>query len=231
LIGGYRLRAATGSARVVTVARRRFLNGLPAAIALLAATACTGLDQASAAGVGPADAVAQIAGQLADSAQLTHTATYRLADGGTARIVQDGSRTAYHWLGGSLIVTPSATTRCAGTVTCTVTAPGGPTAELPPSTGLITPEAIEAKLRTATATADPALEITQRDTTIAGRHAACIRLTGSFEVCVTGDGTLAAFAGTLDGTKLDITLTGLTATADDDFRPPAGATVLDRRPK
>lgn len=202
------------------MARPRIPNAFLAVATLLAGTACTNLDQASAAGVGPADAVAQIAGQIADSAALTHTATYRLGDGGTARIIQDASRTAYRWPGGLLIVTPEATTRCAAT--CVTSAPGA--AELPPSTGMITTGAVEAKLRAAAA--DPALAITERDTTIAGRHAACVTLTGAFEVCVTGDGTLAAFTGVLAGTKLDMTLTDLAATADDaDFSPPPGTPV------
>ncbi len=200
------------------MARSRFLNAFLAVGALLAATACTDLDQASAAGVGPADAVAQVAGQIADSSGLTYTATYRLGDGGTATIIQDSSRTAYRWPGGLLIVTPTATTRCAST--CVESAPGA--AELPPATGMITPDAVEAKLRAAAA--DPSLEITERDTTIAERHAACVKLTGGFEVCVTGDGALAAFTGVLAGVKLDMTLTEFTATADAAGFHPSPAT-------
>jgi hypothetical protein len=196
------------------MAGRRFPNAFLAVGALLAVTACTDLDQASAAGVGPADAVAQIAGQLSDSAGLTYTATYRLAGGGTAKIVQAPSRTAYRWPGGSLIVTPTNATRC-GT-TCVVSAPDA--AEPAPATGMITPGAVEAKLRAAAA--DPALAISERDTTIAGRHAACVKLAGDFEACVTGDGTLAAFTGVLAGIELDMTLTDLTATVDEaDFQP------------
>ncbi|MFI1990179.1 hypothetical protein [Actinoplanes sp. NPDC020271] len=196
------------------MARRRFANAFLAAGMLLATAACADLAQAGAAGVGPADAVTQIAGQIADSAGLTYTAAYRLADGATAKIIQEPSRTAYRWPGGSLIVTPAATTRCAPG--CVVSAPGA--ADLPPASGLITPAAVEAKLRAAAA--DPALEITERDTTIAGRHAACVKLTGAFEVCVTGDGTLAAFTGVLAGTEADLTLTALVGTADDaDFQP------------
>ncbi|WP_436523750.1 hypothetical protein [Actinoplanes sp. HUAS TT8] len=190
------------------------MNAFLALGAILATTACTDLDRASAAGVGPADAVLDIAGQLADSAGLTYTATYRLGDGGTAHIIQAPSRTAYRWPGGRLIVTPEATIRCAAT--CVTGAPGP--AEPLPATGMITPGAVEAKLRAAAA--DPALAITERDTTIAGRHAACVKLTGAFEVCVTGDGTMAALTGVLAGTTLDLTLTDLTPTADDAaFKP------------
>ena len=38
------------------------------------------------------------------------------------------------------------------------------------------------------------------------------------------------FPAAFTGTTLDITLAGLTA-AEDDFEPPAGATVLDHRPR
>ncbi|GAA4597672.1 hypothetical protein BJY16_002437 [Actinoplanes octamycinicus] len=211
------------------MARRRFTQGLLAAGALLAGTACTGIDQADAAGVGPADAVAVIAGQLAESAGATYTATYRLGDGGTATVAraQDPARTAYRWPAGRLIVTPADTTRCAAR-TCVITAKADP--ELPAASGLITPEAVAAMLRRAEA--DPALTISQRDTTIAERHAACIRWGGpsAFETCVTGDGTLAAFTGTLAGTRLEVTLTELTPTADPaGFQLPAGVEVLDQR--
>ncbi|WIM97260.1 hypothetical protein ACTOB_000766 [Actinoplanes oblitus] len=206
------------------------MNGLLAAGALLAGAACTGVDQASAAGVGPADAVAVIAGQLADSAGLTYTAIYRLADGGTATVAraQDPARTAYRWPAGRLIVTPADTTRC-DAAACVITAKADP--ELPAATGLITPEAVATMLRSAET--DPALVISQRDTTIAQRHAACVRWGGpaAYEACVTGDGTLAAFTGTVGGTtRLEITLTELTSRADPDgFRLPAGVRVHDHR--
>ncbi len=221
-----------GWARVVIVARLRFVNGLLAAGVLLAGAACTGVDQASASGVGTADAVAQLAGQLADSAALTYTATYRVAGGGTATVTraQDPPRVAYRWPDGRLIVTPDGPIRCTGTRTCTITAPGGPVAAPPASSGVITSGAAQAMLRAAET--QPALDISQRDTTLAARHVACLRVRWSFEVCVTGDGILAAFTGTVAGTELEMTLTDLTSAAGDgDFRIPPGADVTDRRPR
>ncbi|WP_189329311.1 hypothetical protein [Actinoplanes ianthinogenes] len=220
---------AAGVHQGVTVARRRSLNGLLAAGALLAVTACTGIDPAGAAGVGPADAVATLAGQLADSATATYTATYRLAGGDTATVVraQDPARTVYRWPAGRLIVSPADTTRC-DTRACVITAKADP--QLPPASGLITPEAVATMLRSAEA--DPALTIAQRDTTIAQRHASCVRWGGpsGFEACVTGDGTLAAFSGTVAGTRLEVTLTDLTSTADPrGFQLPPGVPVLDHR--
>ncbi|AEV81828.1 hypothetical protein ACWT_0814 [Actinoplanes sp. SE50] len=216
---------------MVIVARRRFVNGILAVGVLLAGTACTDLDQASAAGVGPADAVAQLAAQLADSADATYTATYSLTGGDTATVsrAQDPPRTAYRWPGGRLILTATGTTRCAK-ATCAISDPGGPAPEPPPAAGLISPEGVMAMLRSAEA--DPALRITQRDTTLAERHASCLQIVGSFEVCVAGDGTLAAFKGNLGGLRVEMTLTDLTSTtAVADFRPPPGATVTDQRPK
>jgi hypothetical protein len=63
---------------------------------------------------------------------------------------------------------------------------------------------------------------------VAGRHATCLDLrnvakaeTGAFRTCVTSDGVVGSFTGTLGGTRIDVALTDYTDSAPADaFTPP-----------
>ncbi|WP_433828454.1 hypothetical protein ACQP2E_03610 [Actinoplanes sp. CA-015351] len=197
---------------------------------------CGGLDQANAAGVTQGDLVSEVASQLATPGP-EHTATYRLAGGDTARVTRSltPDRTAYAFPDGRLIRTPAAVTRCAGDV-CTASDPD-PAAALPAGTGLVTDAEVVALLEAAAVDAYP--EVTQTDTTLAGRHATCLALTGvqaaeasSFDVCVTVGGMLASFRGRFDGTEVDVVLTEYADEADErDFQVPPGSELVDRRDK
>jgi hypothetical protein len=103
----------------------------------------------------------EAADRVAAADASTWTTTYRLADGATARVVrsQTPSRVAYAWPSGSLISTPDAVTRCAGSgdqTVCTATSPDGDDA-VPASTGLVTPAAILDMLQVAAI--DPGVEV------------------------------------------------------------------------
>lgn len=222
---------------VRTGARPRRRGGSLGAAALLLAvlTGCTGLDQASAAGIADEALVSEAADRVAAADGLTWTTTYRLAGGATARVVrsQTPSRVAYAWPSGSLISTPDAVTRCAGDgdgAVCTTTSPGDDDT-IPSSTGLITPAAILDLLELAAV--DPGVEVVPRETTIAGRYASCLKFGGGtgFEVCVTVEGTVAAFTGTVDGAPVEMLLTDYRTGADEaDFTAPPEARLDDRRP-
>ncbi|MEV4344395.1 hypothetical protein AB0J83_07955 [Actinoplanes sp. NPDC049596] len=202
---------------------------IAAGAVLLGTTACTGLDEASAAGPTRDDLISDTAAQLAAGGALTYTATYHLAGGDTATITQaqKPARSAYVYPGGRLIVTPTATIRCKGDA-CTKSAPD-PTAAATLTGSLVTPEAARSMLTTAAL--DPEVVSTQRDTTIAGRHATCLSLqevagtpASAFDVCVTNEGALASFAATIAGKRTDVTLTSLTEDTE------AGAFLAPAKP-
>jgi hypothetical protein len=246
--------------------------GLLAAAMLLAA-GCADLDDPAAAqGLSRNDLVAELAAQLAGSASLTFAATYQLAGGATATITQAQRplRTAYHYPGGEVLITTAATTLCAKR-TCTMTEPTA----TPPATvfadalkaGLITPTAVEDLLNAARI--DPDMTVVQHDTTIAGRHATCVKLGnidaanatesqsseterratqpstgsprrspdesdqtpgGTFSTCITSDGMVGSFTGTVNGNKIDVALTDYAdEVAGNAFDPPPSAKVTDHR--
>jgi hypothetical protein len=211
--------------------RARIVAGLLAAALPLAG--CADFDNPAAAqGLTRRDLVAQLAAQLGDSATLTYSATYQLAGGRIATISQDPPRSAYRYPGGSMLVTPAATTRCARKK-CTTTAPPTPTSP-PPATlfaaaqkaGLVVPATVQSLLNAAKL--DQNMVVEQHDTTVAGRHATCLDLrnvakaeTGAFRTCVTSDGVVGSFTGTLGGTRIDVALTDYADSAPADaFTPP-----------
>jgi len=219
------------------------------ALALLALPACGDLEQAAASGNTRNDLAADLATQLGGSASLTYSATYQLAGGATATIsqTQNPTRSAYAYPGGKVIVTAQATTRCepaAKKLTCTMTGPLTPTSPAPPGvfagadkSGMVLPETALTLLNEASLDAEKA--VNQHDTTIAGHHATCLEISGvdgaeasKFTVCVTSEGALGSFTGTLNGTPVDVAMTHFTdkveATA---FDPPPTATLIDHRPK
>jgi len=76
---------------------------------------------------------------------------------------------------------------------------------------------LNAAVLDATVTVDP------RDTTIAGHHATCVDLSGlqdrrtsRFDMCLTNDGVLGSFTGTLDGQAIDMAMTEYSAKVPDD---------------
>jgi hypothetical protein len=218
------------------------------ALAVLAAglllAGCGDLDEAAAAqGLTRNDLVSEVAAQLGESAGLTYAATYQLAGGATATLAQaqNPARTAYRYPGGEVLVTTAATTRCAGR-SCELTAP--PTATSPPpeslfadarKAGLITPAAVLDLLNAAALDTD--ITVDQHDTTIAGRHATCLRLArvdgaaaAGFSTCVTNDGALGSFTGTVHGSPVDVAMIHYAnRVGPAAFDPPRDATTVDHR--
>jgi len=219
---------------VLSAPRLTFAAVAAAAAALLGATGCSGLDEASAASITRDDLISELATQLAAVSGLTYTATYQLAGGETATITQaqKPTRTAYVFPGGRVITTVTATVRCTAD-TCTQTRPA-PSAD-PGVTAMITPRSVLAMLNTAALDEDAI--VAQHDTTIAGRHATCLSLSNvegtparKFDTCVTNQGALGSFAATIDGKPADVALTTYSDDADADaFLVPTSAKLIDKR--
>ena len=208
---------------------------------LLLLSGCGDLDAASAQGIAGNDLVAEMVTQLNTSAALTYTAAYHLAGGVTATLTQAQKplRQGYDYPGGRLVVTEDAVTDCRAKA-CTLTTPPT-TGALPPgltavqSAGMVPPPTVVQLLDAAAL--DQAVTIKSRDTTIAGHHATCLDLTGidkaaarDFSACVTNDGVLGSFKGTISGTATDMTMTEYDPAARyTAFTPPPGAVTRDRR--
>jgi hypothetical protein len=225
---------------VLSASRLTFAAGAAAAVVLLGATGCTGLDEASAASITRDTLISELATQLAEVSGLTYTATYQLAGGHTATIVQaqKPTRTVYAYPGARVLVTAADTVRCnddKNPTICTATSTL-PSAD-PGITAMITPGAVLAMLNTAALDEDATAA--QHDTTIAGRHATCLNLSGvegtpaaRFTVCVTNEGALGSFAATIDDKRADVALTTYSDKADADaFAVPVSAKLIDKRPK
>lgn len=208
---------------------------------MLGTAGCTDLDEASAAGISRDDLVSEMSTQLAKVTGLTYTATYQLTGGGRATVTQaqKPTRTAYAYPGGRLIETAIGTIRCTGgtALTCTETDPTPATALPLAGSTLVTPEAALAMLNTAAL--DPEVVTNQHDTTIAGRHATCLDLSGvdgtptsEFSLCVTNEGALGSFTATIAGTRLEQALTSYAEkAAPGTFALPASARLTDKRTK
>jgi len=228
----------------VFAARSRVALGLAAVVLLLGG--CGDFDDAaSAQGVATNDLVSELATQLTASETLSYVAGYRMAGGATAEVAQDQHppRAAYDYPGGRVLVSADAVTLCHGgrKPTCTLTAPeagGTPPATVfadAEKTGMVAPATVLALLNAAALSPD--VIVTPRDTTIAGHHATCLDLTGvdhersrAFGTCVTNDGVLGSFTGTLDGKPIDLAMTEFSSrVVADAFQTPAGATTVDRR--
>ncbi|SCG42118.1 hypothetical protein GA0070560_103249 [Micromonospora halophytica] len=211
-------------------------------IASLTVTGCQTLDDAGRA-LGRSDLVNDLAARMDGALTATWAADYQLPGGRTASVAQTKTplRSAYTWPDGKITVTQESVTRCetsAGRTACTVLPPeltaGKPSVLVwteAEKRGLVTPPAVMGLLTDAAL--DPDAVITQSDTTVAGHHATCVdvkRSTGDFSTCVTTEGVLGSFSGTLAGTPTEVTLSRYTESVDPAaFDVPAGAGVVDRR--
>jgi hypothetical protein len=239
-----------GKGGQVPLLRRRIATALLApctALALCAAAAgCSELDEPGP-GLTRNDLVADLAAQMSGAADLTYEAGYRLSGGAEATIAQaqKPARSAYIYPGGRVTVTADATTECrtvARATTCTMTAPATPTSpppakvfEVAGALGMVTPATVQALLNAAVVDADVAVQ--QHDTTIAGRHATCVELAGvddaaarDFTACVTNEGVLGSFSGTLGQTPVEVAMTRYGERVEDTmFQLPTPAKLIDRR--
>jgi hypothetical protein len=227
----------------VVPARVRIALGILAVTMPLAAGCGDFDDPAAAQGVTRNDLIAELAAQLSGSASLTYAATYQLAGGTTGTIAQAQGprRTMYRYPSGAVLVTEYATTTCVR-MSCTMTAPPAAAASPPAAvlsaaqrTGLVAPSTVSALLTAAALDTD--MTVKQHDTTIASRHATCVDLAEvdnaaahEFSACITNDGVLGSFTGTLNGKTVDVAMTNYAEqVAGDAFDPPHGAKMIDRR--
>ncbi|MFC7544862.1 hypothetical protein [Plantactinospora sp. GCM10030261] len=214
--------------------------------ATLLVSGCQTLDDAGRV-LSRSELVNDLAARLESATQLTYSADYQLADGATGSIAQaqEPRRASYSYPGGKIMMNAEATARCStanAPATCTLEPPPAPGTR-PPLTsvsaasqaGLVTPPVVIALL-TDTALDQEAV-VEQEDTTVAGRHATCVQVSeaanaaaSSFYACVTDDGILGSFRGSLDGKEVDTALTRYRDAVDGTaFDMPEGAGVVDRR--
>jgi hypothetical protein len=216
------------------------------AIALLLVAGCQTLDEAGQV-VDRSDLVSDLATLLTQASGLTYSADYQLPRGQRASIAQAQQplRAAYSYPGGKLTVTADAVTECdlsPARATCILHAPPAPGQRPAPEAfadasarGLVAPTAVVDLLTSAAVDAEALVE--QYDTTLAGRHASCVRVSqlanataSRFDTCVTTEGALGSFRGTVDGRPVDLALSRYRDTVDATaFDPPLGAGVVDRR--
>jgi hypothetical protein len=235
--------ARIGKGGHVPVFRRRLAT---AVLLLCAATAgCSDLDETGQ-GLTRNDLVADLAEQMTSAADLTYEASYQLPGGEKATVAQTRkpARTAYVYPGGKVTVTADATTLCrtAKPTTCTMTAPVTAASPAPApllqgagESGLVPPATVLALLNAAVLDND--VEVDQHDTTIAGRHATCVQLTGvddaaarDFTTCITNEGVLGSFNGILNQTLVDVAMTHYSEQVQEKtFELPKSAKLVDRR--
>jgi hypothetical protein len=190
--------------------------------------------------------VDSMANRLAHASELTYTADYRLGDtDATLAQAQKPHQSSFRQPGRFLVVTPEATTDCrgAGAAACTLSPPPSPGVD--PTTalfghladgGLVTSPTVIGLLTAAAL--DPRATVEQRQATIAGRSATCVHATGihdapaaEFTACITVDGVLGSFSGTVAGRPTDLELVAYRDTvAPDAFALPPGASVRGTTP-
>lgn len=222
-----------------------------AVLAVLAGLLTAGCD-ALGGSVGVSDRsrlVADMVSQLGRASELRYHAEFQLAGGGRGSISQElqPNRLALAYPGGVLMVAGAEQTSCATMVRpvrCQIRLVSGEAALPVPSYreatehGLISP-AIVADLLTAVS-AQPLAGLRAYDATVAGQLSTCLEVTGlaepaasaAFSVCVTADGALASFAGTVAGIPVDQALTRYDRQPPAElFAVPPGAQLVDHRPK
>jgi hypothetical protein len=102
--------------------------------------------------------------------------------------------------------------------------------------GLVPPTLVIGLLTAASLSSDAAIK--RSETTIAGQPATCVEVSGvrdaaatDFDACITDNGVLGSFDGTVDDKESDVSLVKYeTTVAPDAFDPPAGAETVDNRP-
>jgi hypothetical protein len=182
--------------------------------------------------------ITDIADRLELAESLTFTAGYEVSGGATVTIAQaqDPTRLALDYAGGKVVLATGRVVVCAKAeqTVCSVNpdsaaARGAALRAAATQAGLPAPESVAGLLGAAAADANAVVD--RRDTTLVGRHATCVSVSGlataePFDACVTSDGLLASFAGTVEGQELRVTLTSYRDAADADaFDPPAGAVI------
>jgi hypothetical protein len=202
-----------------------------AASGLCLITALAGCTTAADAGnsFGDSGLINDIANRLTSASGESYTATYALANDGTATLAHnhDANTTAFHYPSGMVVLTAGSVISCdivGKRSTCTTTTAGTGANALPPAIddaievgGMIRPESVIARLAQTAVNADAILA--ESDRTVAGTDETCVSITGiaaanQFTACVTSDGLLGAFTGTVNGQTINMRLVDFTLTVD-----------------
>ena len=191
--------------------------------------------------------VNEMASRLDKASTLTYTAEYKLPDGQHATVAQAQQpiRAAYTYPTGKFVTTTLLTMDCratGGATDCTVDPPPTPKSDTSGlfvamrERGLVPPTLVIGLLTAASLSSDAAIK--RSETTIAGQPATCVEVSGvrdaaatDFDACITDNGVLGSFDGTVDDKESDVSLVKYeTTVAPDAFDPPAGAETVDNRP-
>jgi hypothetical protein len=191
--------------------------------------------------LGRAGLVNDLASRLDRANTMAYDAQYQLAGGKMASIAQAlrPTRRAYIFPGGKVVINATETAECIGT-RCTLTAPplstNGPPASVldaGANEGMVHPTVAIGLLTDAALDRDAVID--QSDSTIAGQHATCVDVshveaTPPFKACITSEGVLGSFAGTLRGKPVEVALISYARTVpDSSFQLPPGAVITDQR--
>jgi predicted small secreted protein len=189
--------------------------------------------------LGSSQLVKDLASRLSQADSIGYTANFSVADHEAVSIAHapDPARTAYRFPGGVVLVLPEATMSCAvvgSAAKCSRTDPLRPPTAASPTVdhavegaGMIRPEIVSAILNQTAMNGDAI--IAETDRTLATTHATCVSVTGvpqddQFQVCVTADGLLGQFTGTISGKYVDMELDRYQLTTDAAaFNPPSAA--------
>jgi hypothetical protein len=196
---------------------------------------------------GNVQTLTELADKLKDSTELTYTADYRTADGRSVRLVRQPPRSAYLGPDGAYITAPDATLLCRA-ATCQKAPPHGdvaitdaPMLSTVTGKGFVPPSLAIGLL--AAAALYPEATVRESTGKAAGKPTRCAAVTDlpstpggdatggpltNFTVCITDEGVLGSFQGTLqDGTGADVTLTGYSTHTDSmAFSPPPDAAII-----
>jgi hypothetical protein len=190
---------------------------------------------------GNGEFVNDVAGQLATAESLAYTAVFSLADNETASIAHRANPTesAYRFPGGVVLLSPTGTMSCKtvkGRQSCARSTTASLGGTVPPALestidrgGLVRPETVVRMLTQMSLNADAL--ISEQTRTIAGATATCVTISGvpepdGFTACVTSDGLLGAFSGTVTGVSINIELDHYTMSVKTDaFATPPGAKI------
>jgi hypothetical protein len=171
--------------------------------------------------------------RLHAATSTTYTATYAVRGGGTGTLAEQPpvARSAYRYptgmtrltaRGASFCTTGSQKAMCQSIPTVT------DAADRIARGGLVRPETVIALLTAAALDKDSVIR--EHDTTIAGSPSTCVTIadgtsdTDEYDACVTADGLLGSFRGTVSGTPVDITMVSVVeSVSDSSFTLPGTA--------
>jgi hypothetical protein len=190
---------------------------LTAVACILAAVAGCGTAADAGRSFGNGELIKDIATRLSQGDSIAYTADFSLADNTTVEVSHaiNPDRTAFKYPGGVVLLLPDRTTSCRGSK-CTDSAPVAPGTDTSASadstverTGMIRPETVVTMLNQVALNADAIVADSTR--TLAGSNATCISITGvpadeALSACVTADGVLGTFDGTVGGAHVNLEL-------------------------